>query len=63
MNKDIMRKAGFEEQIKAVELGNCPLCFKVVNEDEFKDETSKREFNNSGLCQCCQDKIFSGPDE
>lgn len=25
---------------------------------EFRDELSRKEYSISGLCQCCQDKIF-----
>jgi len=29
---------------------------------EFKDEVSKREYQISGTCQSCQDKLFSAPE-
>ena len=52
MNKRIVQQAGFGEEIKAVEQGDCPLCKHKV------DELSRKEFEISGLCQSCQDDIF-----
>jgi hypothetical protein len=62
MNIDIMNKAGFREQMSEVLKGNCPFCCKEVSENDFRDELSKREFDISGICQECQDKIFSNED-
>ena len=28
--------------------------------DNFRDETSRREYRISGLCQKCQDSVFGG---
>ena len=36
----------------------CPRCGKVINQDDFVDELSKKEFKVSGTCQNCQDEIF-----
>lgn len=58
MNKDIMRQLRFNREVDLVEKGICPFCKKQVNVTEFRDETSKREFKISGLCQECQDKTF-----
>ena len=58
MNKAIMRAAGFSEEVKAVEGGQCPFCKKAVTNDSFRNELSRREFKISGLCQSCQDKTF-----
>jgi hypothetical protein len=58
MNKRILQLAGFGEEVKAVERGDCPLCKRKVNKDEFRDELSRKEFEISGLCQLCQDEIF-----
>lgn len=38
--------------------GKCPFCGKVVDDSEFRDERSRREFKISGLCQKCQDEFF-----
>lgn len=58
MNKDILRQAGFNEEIDAIEHGFCPICKEVISIDEFKDALSLKEYRISGLCQECQDKIF-----
>ena len=58
MNKRILQQVGFGEEVKAVEQGVCPLCRHKVDKDEFRDESSCKEFEISGLCQSCQDDIF-----
>lgn len=58
MNKDIMNQAGFGEQVKKVEAGNCPMCGKLIDRTTFKDDLSLKEFRISGMCQACQDDIF-----
>lgn len=58
MNKKLMQAAGFGEEVKLVEGGQCPFCKKLVSNDSFRDELSRREFKISGLCQSCQDEIF-----
>ena len=58
MNKRILQRAGFGEEVKAVEQGDCPFCGCKVNKDEFRDELSRKEFEISGLCQACQDVVF-----
>lgn len=58
MNKKILQQAGFGEEVKAVEQGDCPLCRRKVDKDKFRDELSRKEFEISGLCQSCQDDIF-----
>lgn len=44
------------------DIGNCPFCTKPINESDFRDELSKREFKISGLCQECQDETFAEPE-
>lgn len=58
MNKDIMKAAGFGEEIKKVEKGLCPFCGKKIDMKDFRDESSLKEFETSGLCQKCQDETF-----
>jgi len=58
MNKKIMQKMGFAEDVDKVEKGICPRCDKKVNKKEFRDFLSMKEFSISGLCQECQDEIF-----
>ena len=58
MNKSIMAAMGFGKQVAMVEGGQCPLCGKKIKDAEFKDELSAKEYQISGMCQTCQDKIF-----
>jgi len=58
MNKHIMQACGFEEEVKAVEAGKCPICGNVINTKHFKDILSVKEFHISGMCQACQDETF-----
>ena len=57
MNKEILKKAGFEKEVKLINNHKCPTCGEDIN--NFKDESSIREFKISGMCQKCQDKIFN----
>ena len=56
MNEDLMRNAGFNQEMDNVNKGVCGFCGGEIT--GFKDELSKREFTISGLCQSCQDKAF-----
>jgi hypothetical protein len=58
VNKDIMRACGFGKEVDAVEQGNCPICGKKIDMNDFTDPISVKEFHISGMCQDCQDKIF-----
>ena len=44
MNKEIMEKAGFKKEVDLVEQGLCPFCGRLVNENSFKDELSRKKF-------------------
>ena len=61
MNKKIMEKMGFGEEVKLVEQGICPLCKVKVKMEDLKDEISVREFKISGLCFKCQGDFFDKP--
>lgn len=39
----------------------CPMCGGDCV--EFRDDLSRREFEISGMCQSCQDRIFGGPED
>ena len=58
MNKDIVRKARFGDAVDAVEAKKCPFCAKPINDSDFKNDVSRREYEISGICQKCQDKTF-----
>ena len=53
------------EMVKAVSEGICPLpdCRQPVKMESFRDRISLKEYQISGLCQDCQDKVFADPDE
>ncbi len=51
----IMRLMGTKKQ--AIEDEICNLCHDPIL--SFKDEKSRTEYGISGLCQCCQDEIFT----
>lgn len=57
MNPKLMREAGFEPEVRRVKQKLCPFCGKPVDEKDFKDEVSRREFKINGLCQKCQDEM------
>lgn len=59
MNKELMIKAGFKEQVEKVDNCVCPFCSNKINFEDFKDALSKKEYGISGLCQACQDEIFN----
>lgn len=58
MNKKILLKAGFIDEVTAVENGKCPICHTIIDVEDFCDLLSVKEFMISGLCQKCQDEIF-----
>ena len=53
---------GFGEEVGYIQLGMCPFCKNPVKDTEFKDALSRKEFDISGVCQTCQDKVFGAPD-
>ena len=38
--------------------GKCPFCGKDMENAEFRNENTLKEFKISGLCQKCQDEFF-----
>jgi len=63
MNRELLEKYGFNKEIELIENRQCPLCSNKININDFRDETSLKEFIISGMCQECQDKIFREEDE
>ena len=59
MNKELMRKLGFGEQVDNFENGRCATCGGEIG--VFKDKQSKKEYTISGMCQKCQDGVFETP--
>jgi len=58
MNKDILNNLGLNQFVKDVEKKKCPFCKIEINEKDFRDRLSLKEYYISGLCQKCQDKVF-----
>lgn len=58
MNEEIVKKV-FPKAVEDYQNGMCPSCKQKINPDEFRDELSAKEYNISGLCQKCQDKVFN----
>lgn len=56
MNQLIKELTGVDVN-KSIETKICPICQEPVG--EFKDKLSQKEFEISGLCQNCQDGVFS----
>lgn len=57
MNDDIM-KLLMAKQYNLVMSGRCPICGEKVDLNELTDEYLL-EFNLSGMCKKCQDKLFN----
>jgi len=58
--KEILRAFKFDKAIKNVENGLCATCCSdKTKREDFKDFLSWKEFQQSGMCQKCQDKTFS----
>ena len=47
-----------EEACEKIKKGICPMCDKKVERANLRDLLSKKEFDISGFCQKCQDKVF-----
>lgn len=58
MNKNILESVGFGKEVEEVESGRCPFCHEEIKMSDFRDGISRREYEISGLCQKCQDKVF-----
>jgi len=46
----------FPDAAANIAAGTCPTCKQPVG--EFKNPLSRREYEISGMCQKCQDKVF-----
>lgn len=57
MNIGIMRACGAHVWVDDVLNNVCPTCGNKPG--AFKDALSQHEFTISGLCQKCQDEIFT----
>ena len=57
MNEDIIKSIFGNDISERISNNRCPLCNKEIT--GFRDSLSEKEFKISGLCQECQDKIWS----
>ena len=57
MNEEII-KLLMPRQYNLIQSGRCPICAKKVDHSELKDNYLT-EFNISGMCKECQDKLFN----
>lgn len=67
MNRDIM-KAALPEVLKLVEEGKCPECRREPKRNIFGDlifsnETRRKDYYITGLCDECQAKIYAKLEE
>ena len=59
--KAALRNIGFIREVARVTEGLCPFCGRLVKDEDFTDDRSRREFGISGICQKCQDRTFKRP--
>jgi len=60
MEKPDLNKPAFKifpEMAERVIRGDCSFCGEPVG--KFRDGLSRKEYGISGMCQKCQDKVFS----
>ena len=58
--ESFLKSIGFDRHA-ATTTQTCVWCKNPV--DGFRDALSRKEYGISGLCQSCQDKVFSSEDE
>lgn len=51
----------FPKALQNIKDGICPTCGEEIT--EFNDKLSEREYQISGMCQKCQDKVFNKEEE
>jgi len=59
--EDVGKIAYGRSRVKSIKTNICVVCGKPAS--RFRDELSRKEFTISGLCQGCQDKVFTEPAE
>ena len=62
MNKKILKQI-MPGALERIEAGQCPSCGRPIDDLEFRDALSEKEFEISGLCQSCQDEVFDRIEE
>ena len=54
-----MKQMGFNTELENIRNKMCPFCKIEIDMTKFKDQLSLKEYVISGLCQKCQDNVFS----
>ena len=65
LEKPDLNKPAFKLMTNAaqkINIGVCPTCSKPIWIASFRDALSRKEYSISGLCQTCQDKVFTNTD-
>jgi len=63
LKKPDLNKPAFQiypTALMRIQAGWCATCSGIIREEDFRDELSKKEYSISGMCQSCQDQIFTG---
>lgn len=50
-----------KEALDRLDWGECPMCKSASK--RFRDEKSRQEYEITGLCQACQDRLFVATDD
>ena len=48
----------FPEANDCIEDESCPICNEMVNVNDFEKQDDIKEYQTSGICKPCQDRIF-----
>lgn len=56
--ESILISAGFGADVERIKMGCCAACGNSIQEDEFRDALSLKEFGISSLYMKCQDQVF-----
>lgn len=58
--KEVMSRFAFgNSRQEAILNSTCVKCGTFVDVNSFKDEISRKEYNISQLCECCQNDLFN----
>ena len=58
----LITKLTGKDRQRTILAGKCVCCPVAVFIEDFTDQLSMKEYNISGMCQSCQDKVFAGPE-
>lgn len=58
MNREIIKAYFGQEMLDALDNCVCPICKQPIDISDFTSTLEIKEFNISGMCKKCQDKLF-----